>query len=148
MRRQLGGRDLHRSLLAASFWVSLVSNTWAAGCEVADILFRPIELDILKKEDYETAIIRSATFDDPERNFGALLGEITVDRGGFAVRNANQVVVGLISPDLEVEGMDDACATSKAEIVRAKKGAYVIINHGRPVGTISGQFPKNGFGVN
>lgn len=138
---------MRRSLVAVSFWVSLVPNTWAAGCEVADIMFRPIELDILKKEGYETAIIRSATFEDPERNFGALLGEITVDRGGFAVRNANQVVVGIITPDLEVEGMDDLCATSKSEIIRAKKGTYVIINDGQPVGTISGRFPQNGFGV-
>lgn len=52
---------------------------------------------------------------------GALLGEITVDRGGFAVRNRKNGVIGVITP---------------------------AMNGSSPVGTIEGRFPKNGFGIN
>lgn len=119
-------------------------------CRVAEILFGPIQLDKIHYTDgdYETAIVRSATFDNPAKPYGAILGEITADRGGFAVRTTNQAVVGVISPDLLVEGWDDVCSkSSKVEIVPVKSGNYLILNDNRPVGTIAGHFPKNGFGV-
>lgn len=120
----------------------------AATCEVAEILFGPIQLDIVEYDGYETAIVRSATFDDPLKPYGAILGELTVDRGGFAVRKASQLVVGTISPDLKIEGWDDVCdSESDVEIIRAKEGAYIILNNNQPVGTIAGRFPKNGFNV-
>lgn len=127
---------------------ALASPAQAASCEVADILFGPIQLDVINYDGYETAIVRSATFDNPKKNFGAILGEITVDRGGFAIRNTNQIVVGTISPKLQIEGWDDACdKSSVAEFVRAKQGSYIILNGDRPVGTMAGRFPANDFGV-
>ncbi|GEO16054.1 hypothetical protein MAE02_37500 [Microvirga aerophila] len=111
-------------------------------------MFGDIELSIVPNEDYETAIVRSATFKDPKKNFGALLGEITVDRGGFAVRDPNQVVVGTISPKLELEGWDDGCDKRQPVMIRrVQPSAYVIMNGSTPVGTIKGRFPRNGFGA-
>lgn len=135
------------SLLAAIVIACMATQAQAA-CQIADIMFGDIELSIVPNEDYETAIVRSATFKDPKKNFGALLGEVTVDRGGFAVRDPNQVVVGTISPKLELEGWDDACdKRQRVMIRRVQSGAYVIMNGNTPVGTIKGRFPKNGFGV-
>lgn len=119
-----------------------------ASCQAADILFGPVRLDIVRYDGYETAVVRSATFDDPKKNYGAILGELTVDRGGFSIRTPDQVVVGTISPELRIEGWDDSCDTkSVAEIVAARAGTFIILNSSRPVGTIEGRFPKNGFGV-
>jgi hypothetical protein len=127
---------------------SLAFPAIAGSCRAANILFGAIRLDVIKYDDYETAIVRSDTFNDPSKNYGAILGELTVDRGGFAIRDDNQVVVGTISPNLIIAGTDEACnKKSVATIVQAKKGIYVILNNGRPVGTISGVFPKNDFGV-
>jgi hypothetical protein len=123
-------------------------NAAASSCQIADIMFGDIQLDILTKPDYETAIVRSATFKDSTKNFGAILGEITVDRGGFAIRNPNQVVVGAISPKLEIEGWDDGCDKQRRPIIKSvQPGIYVIINGDLPVGTIKGRLPKNSFGV-
>lgn len=123
-------------------------------CEVADILFGPRSLDIIQHKDennsldYETAIVRSDTFDNPKENFGAILGEITVDRGGFAVRNNNQVVVGIITPDFVVEGWSEACSGKrKLEIVRVRPQSFILLSDSDPIGTIRGRFPKNSFGV-
>lgn len=133
---------------ASLVMLALVGFAHAASCQVADILFGDIQLDILKKPDYETAIVRSATFKDPKKNYDALLGEITVDRGGFAIHDPNQVVVGVISPQLAVEGWDDACnKRAKVVIKLVQPGVYVILSDGSPVGTIKGRFPKNSFGV-
>jgi hypothetical protein len=120
----------------------------ASSCQIADIMFGDVQLDILPHPDYETAIVRSATFKDSTKNFGAILGEITVDRGGFAIHDRNQVVVGTISPKLVVEGWDASCdKRQRVAIKPVQPGVYVIINGDTPVGTLKGRFPKNTFGV-
>ena len=120
----------------------------ASPCQIADIMFGDIQLDILARADYETAIVRSATFKDSKKNFGAILGELTVDRGGFAIRDTNQVVVGTITPKLEVEGWDDGCDKQRKVVMKlVQPGIYVIVNGDMPVGTVKGRLPKNGFGV-
>lgn len=138
-----------KSIAVASLvMLALTGRTHAASCQVADILFGDIQLDILKKPDYETAIVRSATFKDPKKNYDALLGEITVDRGGFAIHDPNQMVVGVITPQLSVEGWDDVCdKRTKVVIKPVQPGVYIILSGGSPVGTIKGRFPKNSFGV-
>jgi hypothetical protein len=120
----------------------------ASSCQIADIMFGDIQFDILVRPDYETAIVRSATFKDPRKNFGAILGEITVDRAGFAIHDHNQVVVGTISSKLVIEGFDDSCDRHQRVVIKpVQPGAYMIINGDTPVGTIKGRFPKNAFGV-
>src|ERR1700726_3114171 len=62
-----------------------------------------------------------------------LLGEITVDRGGFAIRDRNQVVVGAISPELTVEGWDANCDNQHQVVIKpVQPGVYVIINGNTP----------------
>ena len=141
-------------VIAAMLVVSTSPSLAQTKCEAADILFGPIAFDILEHgndqqaDAYESAIVRSATFDDPDKPFGAILGEITVDRGSFAVRNINQVVVGVIGTDLSIEGWDDVCdKTSHAEFVPVRPGSFMIYNGKSPVGTLEGRFPKNTFGV-
>jgi hypothetical protein len=76
---------------------ALAESTAAAqsiSCQVADILFGDVELSIVPHADYETAIVRSATFNDPKKNFGALLGEITVDRE-VALRSVTRTKLSL-----------------------------------------------------
>ncbi|MCW1919321.1 hypothetical protein NX862_11180 [Rhodobacter sp. KR11] len=119
-------------------------------CQVAEILFGPIKLDKVIYPDggYETAIVRSDTFDNPDKPYGAILGEITVDRGGFAVRTPAQTVVGVIGPDLKVEGWDEVCGgSSEVVIAPINKGNYATLIDNKPVGTVSGFFPANDFGV-
>jgi hypothetical protein len=126
----------------------LISAHPVYGCEVAQIMFGKITLDIIPQKDYETALIRHGDFNNPKLNFGAFKGEITVDRGGFSIRNNNQETVGIITPELRVEGSDDDCdKTQKIIIRKVQAGAYVIMNGNTPVGTIEGRFPKNSFGV-
>jgi hypothetical protein len=86
--------------------------------------------------------------DNSTKNFGAILDEITVDRGGFAIRDRNQVIVGAISPKLTVEGWDANCDKQHQVVIKpGQPGVYVIINGNTPVGTIKGRFLKNDFGV-
>lgn len=107
---------------------------------MADILFGEVSFDILPHHadfgSWESAIIRSS---------GAIVGEMTVDRGGFAVRTTTQEVVGVIDPDLRIEGWDEACSMPEAEIVPVREGSFLILNGGRPVGTIEGKLPQHGF---
>ena len=120
----------------------------AKGCEAAKVMFGEISFDIIPAEGYETALVRNASFNTKDQNYGAFRGEVTVDRGGFFIRNVNQVVVGTISPKLELEGWDDSCdKRSKVLIKKVQTGTYVVMNGGTPVGTIKGRFPKNAFGV-
>lgn len=148
-----------RGVITRLFWILIFSSMPLVGvaqsqCEVAEILFGPTNFDILQyggeeaDPDYETAIVRSATFDNPKKPFGAILGEITVDRGGFAVRNTKHAVVGVISSQLILEGWDNVCDKDiTVEIVPVKSRSFVILSGGSPVGTIDGRFPKNSFGV-
>jgi hypothetical protein len=129
----------------------------SASCRIADILFGKIRLDIISRSDYEAAIIRSvemtggprsSTVHDPQRAYGRILGEITVNRGSFSVAGIDQVFVGAISPELVIEGRDKVCGDSRMVIRPAiQEGGYVILNGENPVGTIEGRFPKNSFGV-
>ena len=129
----------------------------SASCRIADILFGKIRLDIISRSDYETAIIRSvemtggprsSTVHDPQRAYGRILGEITVNRGSFSVAGIDQAFVGTISPALVIEGWDKVCGDSRMVIRPAiQEGGYVILNGENPVGTIEGRFPKNTFGV-
>ena len=142
------GRTVMRIPFVAAITITLAFCDPARSCEIAQIMFGPLILDIIPREDYETAVIRHGDFTNPELNFGAFRGEITVDRGGFSVRNNNQEVVGIISPELRLEGWDDDCAkVPTVQIREVQPGAYVIMNGNTPVGTIEGRFPKNSFGV-
>lgn len=119
----------------------------AAACESAQILFGDVSLDIVPHADYETAIVRHASFRNSKLNHGAIKGEITVDRGGFSIRNINHEVVGFISPALEVSGEEGCDKGSRVMIRRVKPDLFVIVNGDTPVGTVQGRFPKNAFGV-
>ena len=121
----------------------------ASACEVAKILFGSVSLQILQLEnDHESALVRNADFNNRDQNYDAIRGEITVDRGGFAVRNNNNVVVGTISPDMKVDGFDDSCDKTKGIVIRRiERSAYATVNGDTPVGLIRGRFPKNNFGV-
>ncbi len=119
-----------------------------SACEIAKILFGDVTLEVVPHKGYESALIRQGNFQNPHLNFGAIKGEITVDRGGFSVRDNNRVVVGIISPDLRIEGWDDDCDQSQKLVIRkVQPQVYVILNGNTPVGTIKGRFPKNKFGV-
>lgn len=119
----------------------------AQSCEVAQVLFGDIQLDIVKYPDYESAIVRHANFNDKKLNSGAIKGEITVDRGSFAVRNTNNEVIGIISPQLAIEGQDGCDKAARIVIKRTAKDVFTILSGNKPVGTIAGRFPKNSFGV-
>lgn len=128
--------------------MAMAGGGTAISCEAAKVMFGEISLDIIPAEGYETALVRNSSFNTKDQNYGAFRGEITVDRGGFSIRNINQVVVGTISPNLELEGWDDSCdKRSKILIKKVQPGTYIVMNGGTPVGTIKGRFPKNAFGV-
>lgn len=118
-------------------------------CTAAEILFGAVSFDILSHKadfgEWESAIIRSASFEDPSKPAGAILGELTVDRGGFAIRNIRHEVIGVISPSLAIEGWDEECATYGAEIVPVREGSFMVLNDGKPVGTIEGRLPAHDF---
>jgi hypothetical protein len=141
-------------LLLAFLFASILGG-YADACDVASVLFGKIELEIIpqrnerhKGEHWESALIRNDSFESKDENMGAIRGVITLDRGSFAVRKPDQVVVAIIFPTLEVEALDDDCdKTKKLVIKKMKQGVYVIINGDTPVGTISGRFPANSFGV-
>lgn len=134
--------------LSAILPVIVPTPTMAASCEIAKVMFGNTKLEIVDHGGYESALIRNNDFNNREQNFGAIRGEITVDRGALAVRNAQGVVVGTISPQLQIEGFDQVCDKSKPVMVRwVQRSVYVIVNGDDPVGMIKGRFPKNGFGV-
>jgi hypothetical protein len=118
-------------------------------CRAAEILFGPVSFDILPHKadfgDWESAIIRSASFEDRDKPSGTILGELTVDRGSFAIRTIQQEVVGVITTSLGIDGWDEQCATDKAEIVPVRDGSFIVLNDGRPVGTIEGRLPAHAF---
>src|SRR5215216_4600170 len=167
-RNQRPRPDPRRFMIAATCMLSM-GCAWApaharwtrtvevsAACRIADILFGKIRLDIISRSDYETAIIRSiefrggrhsSTVPDPQRAYGRILGEITAVRGDFSVLGIDRVIVGQISPELVIEGLDKVCGDSRVVIRPVQGGGYVILNGENPVGTIEGRFPKNRFGV-
>jgi hypothetical protein len=119
----------------------------AQACAVTEILSGDVELNILVHKDYETAIVRHANFNDEKLSFGSIKGEITVERGAFAVRTPNQEVVGTISPALVVEGVDGCEKQSPVIIRRNQRNSFTVLSRGTSIGTISGRFPRNSFGV-
>jgi hypothetical protein len=57
-------------------------------------------------------------------------------------------VVGIITPDLKIEGWDDLCDEgSVAEFVEVRDGNYMTFNGDSAVGRLEGRFPENDFGV-
>jgi hypothetical protein len=54
-----------------------------------------VALALTGPDSYETTIVRGADFDNPRFIYGSLLGEITVDRGAFAIHNIKGQVVGI-----------------------------------------------------
>lgn len=126
----------------------------AQTCEIADIFFDKVRLDIVPKyEDadpkrlrYEYAIISYAGFDAPEV-YGALKGRVSPERAGFAVYGVNGVEVGFITRHGELQSTSKNCdRTVYIFIKKVEDEIYVVINGNTPVGTIQGRFPKNDFG--
>jgi hypothetical protein len=129
------------------------ASATVASCQVAEILFGEIAFVPVAHGPFDpevggSVIVRSTSFDDNARPYGSILGEITVDRGGFSVRSTRQVVVGVISTKLVAEGWDDSCnQESNIEIVKIRSGTYAVLSDGTPMGTIEGEFPRNNFGL-
>ena len=145
--------DLNRLKFALVYVLAFLSSATAhAECDVAKILFGKVQFEIIPHSggygSYESAVIRGGDFDSKQFGSGRFLGEITVDRGGFAIRNLNAEVIGVISPALEIGMWSDGCdKTTIVKIHKIKAGAYAIMNGDSIVGTIQGRFPQNSFGV-
>ncbi|WP_155888501.1 hypothetical protein [Inquilinus limosus] len=142
------------ALGAASLWPLGVRPLAAQTCEIADIFFDEVRLDIVPKYDdddpkrlrHEYAIVSYAGFDAP-KVYGALKGRVSPERAGFAVYGVDGVMVGFITPSGQLQSVSKNCdRTTYLSIRRLRDEIYVVVNGKTPVGIIQGRFPRNEFG--
>src|SRR3954466_5027770 len=109
-----------RGIIFSAWTLSLAAITGPAlaSCQIADIMFGKVAI--------KGSIVRSATFDNPQKPYNSILGEVGMDRdGGWSVRNLKQEVVGRIYPNLVLDGWDVVCDKRSKVIIRpVQPGVY------------------------
>lgn len=143
-------------------WTSVAD---AKGCNIADILFGKVRIEILPHKEpngtvsYETGIILGNDFPEVGRSkfdYMKILGQISsAERDGSrAILDVNGERCGTIEvmdergrplPEMVIDTSDTDCDTcDKTPIIlrRVPPNSYVIMRHNEIMGTISGRLNK------
>jgi len=149
LKRQLGQQHELRAIflgLGTAILLSISSQSARAQtCELADILFNRVQLEIVEHDDYETATVRTIEGNSANDELGKIVGEIYADRGAYVLQNTKDETVGLINPDFVVDPFQDCDRSETLEIVPVRDGSYIVLSGKTPVGTIAGRFPEADF---
>jgi hypothetical protein len=123
------------------------TKTTPTACGLAEVLFGDVALEIIRKQGYESALVRAGS-DRARQSGGDLRGMLSVERGGIAIANRDGIIVGMILDNMKVDAWDDNCdKRTPVTIKRISPTAFVILNGDRPAGTIQGRFPHNEHGI-
>jgi hypothetical protein len=141
-----------RMLAFLVFVVPVAGSTEAVaeGCNIANVLFGSVRIEIIKHSDYETGIVFGNDFDSERFRNGKILGKIepwgTASSTLRRIENANGDICGVLTTDLTVSTDDAECANCNKqpfELRKVSPNSYaVVLKSGKIVGTIEGRLPK------
>ena len=127
----------------------LPSVAKAESCNLADVLFGPTTIEIIKNDGYERGIIFGANFNGQHFRSGKILG--IIDAWGIghstsrSIKDVSGEMCGVLEKDLTIEVSRQDCPGCKKGQTRLKeitKNSYVVISQEKIVGTIDGRLPK------
>jgi hypothetical protein len=149
----LGSIIMKKFILTAGMAVLATASAQANGCNIADVMFGSVAIELIQHKGYETAIVRgndypavgTSKFDALK---GAIYGQISSPErdGSRKVTNADGDICGSIGADLVIDTTDSDCnGCDKAPVTLQKVpkiDGYVVVRRGSIMGTIEGRLPK------
>lgn len=135
--------------LALAFSVLATGVAQADGCNIANLLFGKVRIELIynKKFEYETGIIFGNDFDSKRFAYDRILGKIAGSErdGSHRVNDVNGEMCGEITENLRVDTEGVECASCGKMPIRLQKvgnGYAVVTGAGNIMGTIEGRLPK------
>ena len=136
------------TIIATAFVLFSTQLARADGCNIANVLFGKVRIELIQHQGYETGIIFGGDFDSQRFAYEKILGQIASPErdGSRAILNANGERCGRILEDLSIDISDAECGScSKAPINLTKvspNSFAVVIKGGSIVGTINGRLNR------
>jgi hypothetical protein len=134
--------------IAVAIIMGGTSAARAEGCNIADVLFGKVRIEIIQHKDYETGIIFGNDFDSKKFSYDKILGQIaSAERDGSrTVSDANGEPCGTIEQNLTIDTSNTNCNSCDKTPVTLRKvppNSYIVMRNGAQiVGTISGTLNK------
>jgi hypothetical protein len=119
----------------------------ADGCNIANVLYGKVRMEIIPHTDYETGIVFGDDFDSKRFSDGKILGQIAgAERdGSHRVSDVNGEVCGIIESNLSIDTSEancGSCAKTQIFLRKVPPNSYVVMSGGTIVGTISGRLNR------
>lgn len=124
----------------------LWAGTANADCNVADVLFGKVRIEIVQHEGYQTGIVFGADFDSKRFSYDRILGYIQSPErdGSRGVRDVNGEACARILKSLVMEPEEtcEKCARATYRMQSLGKGYAILHPDGQILGTVQGALPK------
>jgi hypothetical protein len=145
--------DRRSILFSAAALAVLTTSAQANGCNIADVMFGKVAIELIQHKGYDTAIIvgkdypavGTSKFDALK---GAIYGQISSPErdGSRKITNADGDICGSLGADLVIDTVDSDCSGCDKTPVTLQKvpklDGYVVVRRGSIMGTIEGRLPK------
>lgn len=132
------------AVLVAACWAS--GNAQAEGCNIANVLFGKVRIELIQHSDYQIGIIFGGDFDSKRFDYYRILGRIDAPErdGSRRIVDVNGELCGIIESDLRIDLSDAECTPcSKRPVHLRRVGSnYVVLQEGTIMGTINGSLPS------
>jgi len=125
----------------------LSSNAISASgqCNVADMLFGDVRIDLIQYDGYQTAIIFGNDFNSNKFQCGRILGMISAPErdGSRAIRDLNGTRCVTITEDLEIDS-EDGETSIVGKLRKISKKSFVLLSDDESIlGSIEETFQVN-----
>lgn len=132
--------------LASALTAMLTSGASAEGCNIADILFGKVRIELIRHKDYSAGVIFGDDFDSKRFSYYKIVGQIASPErdGSRAISDVSGQPCGTLQRDLKVdtEFVDcPSCSKAPVSVRRVTSSSFAVISGGAIVGTIRGALP-------
>jgi hypothetical protein len=145
--------------VAGAIIVGGASAVRAEGCNIADVLFGKVRIEIIQHQGdtapsgqklagYETGIIFGNDFDSPRFSYDKILGQVAPPErdGSMRITNVNGELCGSILRDMSIDNSSASCggcSKTPINLLKISPNSYVVrLKGGNIVGTIEGRLNK------
>ncbi len=123
------------------------SGAYAEGCNVADVLFGKVRIELIQHRDYQTGVIYGNDFDSKRFSYYRILGQIMSPErdGSRRISDVNGEVCGVLLDNMTIDTSDSVAPSGNisAKVQRISSVALVVLHgDGGIAGTITGRLPK------
>jgi len=133
-------------VIAATLIAASLMSVNAEECNIANILFGKVRIELIPHKDYETGIVFGNDFDSKRFSYYKILGQIASPErdGSRHISDVNGEPCGEVTQNMQIVPENcQGCSKGPYPLRKVSNSSYVILHsNGSILGNIEGRLPK------